>query len=77
MIFLTIRFSFSPFFSLVFLNFCSKCLLQIEYLIHKIRRTEEAFGSLQLIVTGDFFQLPQVPNHLDGDDGSICFLSDA
>lgn len=29
----------------------------------------------KVIASGDFKQLPPVPNHLYGDDGSYCFTS--
>ena len=48
---------------------------QCEYVCRKVRRRELAFGGLQVIVAGDFRQLPPVPNRHYGDSGDYCFQS--
>ncbi|KAA8900265.1 hypothetical protein TRICI_006227 [Trichomonascus ciferrii] len=34
---------------------------KLEYVARKVRRKETPFGGIQLVLTGDFFQLPPVP----------------
>ena len=44
--------------------------LKLNYVGQKIRNTEAFFGGIQLVVVGDFFQLPPVMrDHLDNPDG--------
>lgn len=43
--------------------------------ICKIKTPDVIFGGIQLIVAGDFRQLPPVPNTHYGDNGEYCFLS--
>jgi ATP-dependent DNA helicase PIF1 len=40
---------------------------KLEYIARKIRRKHLPFGGLQLILTGDFFQLPPVKS------SKLCF----
>ena len=40
-----------------------------------VRCTEKGFGGLKLIMSGDFCQLPPVPNSIYDDDGDFCFIS--
>jgi ATP-dependent DNA helicase PIF1 len=40
---------------------------KLEYIARKIRRKHRPFGDLQLILTGDFFQLPPV------NSNKLCF----
>lgn len=35
---------------------------KLEYVARKVRRKETPFGGIQLVLTGDFFQLPPVPD---------------
>ncbi|XP_062584328.1 uncharacterized protein LOC134246079 [Saccostrea cucullata] len=48
----------------------------LEHVCRKIRDSDTYFGSIQVIVIGDFFQLPPVPDPLKGDRGEFCFLSE-
>ena len=48
----------------------------LEYICRHTRKHKKYFGSLQVIVIGDFFQLPPVPDLLKGDKGQYCFLSE-
>lgn len=40
-----------------------------------IKDKSKVFGGIQLIFSGDFLQLPPVPNVLYGDEGQFCFES--
>ncbi|XP_069109443.1 LOW QUALITY PROTEIN: uncharacterized protein [Argopecten irradians] len=40
-----------------------------------IKDSSKQFGGMQLIMCGDFVQLPPVPNMLYNDDGKYCFES--
>lgn len=42
----------------------------------KLRGNERPFGGIQLVFTGDFFQLPPVPDNAAKDSGSFCFKSE-
>lgn len=48
----------------------------LENICRHTRKHNKYFGSLQVIVIGDFFQLPPVPDLLKGDKGQYCFLSE-
>lgn len=48
---------------------------KIEAVARHVRRTERAFGGIQLILCGDFFQLPPVSKNNDG--AKFCFQSEA
>lgn len=52
-----------------------KLFHQIEYILRKIRNNAFAFGGVQIILCGDFYQLPPVPCPEYGDDGQYCFIS--
>ncbi|CAB3404339.1 unnamed protein product [Caenorhabditis bovis] len=45
---------------------------KIEYVARHIRNSDEPFGGIQLIITGDFFQLPPVSK----DEPQFCFESE-
>ena len=47
----------------------------LDYLGQKIRKNTRPFGGIQLIFSGDFFQLPPVPDRDDADTGKFCFES--
>ncbi|XP_069114583.1 uncharacterized protein [Argopecten irradians] len=54
----------------------SKTVLEmLELVCRYVRGNTSVFGGLQVIATGDFKQLPPVPNRRFDDDGSFCFLS--
>ncbi|CAG2199801.1 PIF1 [Mytilus edulis] len=52
-----------------------KLFEQLEYICRKIVNSSLVFGGLQVIVVGDFFQLPPVPDYLKMDSGEYCFKS--
>ena len=52
-----------------------KLFNEIEFICRKILKSSLIFGGLQVIVVGDFFQLPPVPDHLKMDGGEYCFIS--
>jgi len=47
----------------------------LDYLGQKIRKNTRPFGGIQVIFSGDFFQLPPVPDRDDADTGKFCFES--
>ena len=51
------------------------CLEQLEYICRRVRNSDSAFGHLQVIAEGDFFQLPPVPSTQYNDKGQYCFES--
>ncbi|KAL3891280.1 hypothetical protein ACJMK2_003544 [Sinanodonta woodiana] len=48
---------------------------QIEYVCRTIKHKDLYFGGIQVIASGEFFQLPPVPNPLTSDSGEYCFKS--
>ncbi|KAF8272916.1 hypothetical protein EI94DRAFT_1677246 [Lactarius quietus] len=50
---------------------------KLEEIARRVRFKEEPFGGIQLIVTGDFCQLPPVPDLLDGIPFPPTFAFDA
>ena len=52
-----------------------KSFNQIEYICRKIRKADIYFGGIQVVASGDFFQLPPVPDPFKADPGDFCFLS--
>ena len=51
----------------------ARTLGQVENLCRKIRDNEIYFDGLQVILAGDFYQLPPVANELIGDPGNHCY----
>lgn len=39
-----------------------KLLEQIHYVMKSVRKNSYPFGAVQIILSGDFYQLPAVPN---------------
>lgn len=48
----------------------------LDYIGKKIRKNEIPFGGIQLVFSGDFYQLPPVNTGDDEDDSKFCFESD-
>jgi ATP-dependent DNA helicase PIF1 len=53
----------------------SKLLSQVEHLCRNLRNNTCIFGGIQMVLVGDFYQLPPVPNALYGDNGRYCFTA--
>ena len=47
----------------------------VEYVCRAIRRNDRYFEGIQLILSGDFYRLPPVPDELYGETGQYCFES--
>ncbi|XP_014486054.1 PREDICTED: ATP-dependent DNA helicase PIF1 [Dinoponera quadriceps] len=50
---------------------------KIEAIARHVRRTERPFGGIQLILCGDFFQLPPVSKSTEAGGAKFCFQSEA
>ena len=48
---------------------------QLELVCRTARNVNFTFGGIQLVATGDFFQLPPVSNPYQQDNGEFCFTS--
>jgi ATP-dependent exoDNAse (exonuclease V) alpha subunit len=53
----------------------AKLLTTLELVSRHVRKSDIVFGGMQVLVSGDFFQLPPVPNVLYGDTGEFAFES--
>ena len=59
------------------ISMMSKRLFDIlNYIGKKIRKSELPFGGIQLVFTGDFYQLPPVSSSSEEGSGMFCFESD-
>lgn len=47
--------------------------MSIKFIARKVRNINKFFGSMQVVASGDFYQLPPVPNY--DDEGALAFLS--
>lgn len=47
---------------------------KLEYIARNIRQSDRPFGGIQIVLTGDFFQLPPVPSR-NGPPVKFCFES--
>ena len=48
---------------------------KLEQLARILRRNERPFGGIQLVITGDFFQLPPVPDN--GREAKFTFEAES
>lgn len=55
----------------------SKQLEMLDQILKYCRDSNEPFGGIQLIVCGDFFQLPPVEKNVDSGAKKFCFMSSA
>ena len=51
----------------------TKVLNQLEFVCRHVRKSDSYFGNMQVVLVGDFYQLPPVSNELLGDPGNHCF----
>lgn len=50
----------------------SKILRQVELVCRLAKNCQTYFGSIQVILCGDFYQLPPIKDELYGDFGHYC-----
>jgi len=50
-----------------------KTIEQIDFILRELKEINYCFGGIQVILCGDFFQLPCIPNPHYGDDGKPCY----
>ena len=55
---------------------CQKDFEQLELVCRTTKENDKYFGGMQVITSGDFYQLPPVPNILYNDSGKFCFQSE-
>ena len=59
--------------------FCAQISLNtfnnIAEICRIVRKSSAAFGGMQIILSGDFYQLPPVPDMGHGDSGAFLFSS--
>ncbi len=53
----------------------SKQLFDTLNAVCQMRNPNKPFGGIQIVLCGDFQQLPPVPNKLYSDEGEFCFRS--
>ena len=53
----------------------AKLFEQLEMVCSVVSGNNKVFGGKQIVLCGDFFQLPPVPDPLHLDDGKFCFES--
>ena len=54
----------------------AKLLTTLDVVLRQVRSSNVAFGGIQIIVSGDFYQLQPVPNALYDDPGEFAFTAD-
>lgn len=57
------------------ISMLSKNIFEQLASVCSVKNSSQLFGGMQLIVSGDFFQLPPVQNNLYNDNGEFCFKS--
>lgn len=55
----------------------AKQLAMVDTMLRLVRGIEEPFGGIQLVLTGDFFQLPPVGDEGELNKDKFCFMSPA
>lgn len=48
---------------------------QVSFVLEKVRKSSRPFGGVQVILSGDFYQLPPIANTSFSDAGNYCFQS--